>query len=408
MSWIYQRFPRWYPDHRDMIVFSLVARLNGYQQLNRDNHERRMVQIRAELDRLGVHEFACTPYDAPAWDAMRPAWMLTDEEQRTWRAVVPIVCFMYVRMHHVDRVKRQLGGEQQVPEDPVNLDGLLAEACRVRFLSPADALDDPRLDALPDDVPATASQPRDILSLPRDVPFTTKKRRRFRPDIRRQARGGHGRGADGEPQRPIGAIDSEEEAEYDRQEDAAGTSGHGGEADTQGTHDAMGGPVIGEDIPVDDAFFDGAEHDFQASFGASQQFMEPSMDFITTVLESQFGQVADQYQRARAAAAAFEHLAPVRPPPPSTGEDMSWFPPITTPSHGQGFTSTAPVFHQWGTPPSWEYPVSHSGSGGSQYQFAPPQQPTTVIRPQPRRTQRQRHPPVCGTSSHLQPPHQHQ
>ncbi|MED6121985.1 hypothetical protein PIB30_035422 [Stylosanthes scabra] len=31
MSWIYQRFPRWCPDHRDAIVFPLVARLNGYQ-----------------------------------------------------------------------------------------------------------------------------------------------------------------------------------------------------------------------------------------------------------------------------------------------------------------------------------------------------------------------------------------
>ncbi|MED6189378.1 hypothetical protein PIB30_095496 [Stylosanthes scabra] len=111
MSWIYQR-------------------LNGYQQLNRDNHERWMMQIRAKLDRLGVHEIACTPYDAPAWDALRPVWVLTQEEQRTWLAVVPIVCFMYVRMHHVDRLKRQLGGEQQISEDPVNLDGFLAVSAR--------------------------------------------------------------------------------------------------------------------------------------------------------------------------------------------------------------------------------------------------------------------------------------
>ncbi|MED6163302.1 hypothetical protein PIB30_078501 [Stylosanthes scabra] len=65
-----------------------------------------------------------------AHDALRPAWMLTVEERRTWRAVVPIVCFMYVRMHHVDRVKRQLGGEQQIPEDPVNLDEFLSASAR--------------------------------------------------------------------------------------------------------------------------------------------------------------------------------------------------------------------------------------------------------------------------------------
>ncbi|MED6109543.1 hypothetical protein PIB30_034768 [Stylosanthes scabra] len=339
----------------------MIFRLNWYQQLNRDNHERRMVQISAELDWLGVHEFACTPYNAPAWDALRPAWMLTEEEQRTWRAVVPIVCFMYVRMHHVDRVKRQLGGEQQVPEDPVNLDGLLAvsargedqhwptrhqqwyddwrawftaerqvtitptqylimptqqyfewwqDACRVRILSPTDALDDPCLDALPDDVPAIASQPRDRLYFPGDVPFMTKKR----------------------------AIDSEEEAEYDRQEDAAGTSGHGGEADTPRTHDAGGGSVIGKDMPVDAVFFNGVEHDFQASFGASQQFMELSMDFIATISESQFGQVADRYQRARAAAAASKHLSPVRPPPPSTGPDISL-------PHRMGRGSLAPLWY---------------------------------------------------------------
>ncbi|MED6136284.1 hypothetical protein PIB30_054618 [Stylosanthes scabra] len=294
MSWIYQRFPTFCPEARDVIVFPLVSRLTGYRQMNRDSHERRMVQIRSQLDRLGVHEL-------------------------TWRAAVPIVCFMFVRMHHVDRVKRQLGGEQQIPEDLVNLDGLLTisnrgedqhwptrhaqwyhdwrgrfaperqvtitptqnpamptreyfdwweVACTSRFLSPADALDDPCLDGLPDDVFATATQQRDKLASPVDVPLTGRRRQRFRPDIKRQARGGWGRGADGEPQRPVGAIDSEEEAEYDQQEEGGvGTSGHGGEAGTQQTYDTGGEPIIGEDIPVDDAFFDGAEHDFQASFG---------------------------------------------------------------------------------------------------------------------------------------------
>ncbi|MED6168106.1 hypothetical protein PIB30_009066 [Stylosanthes scabra] len=247
-------------------------------------------------------------------------------------------------------------------------------ACTSRFLSPADALDDPRLDGLPDDVPATATQQRDALALPGDVPLTRRSRQRFRPDIKRQSLGGRGRGADEEPQRPVGAIDYEEEAKYDRQEDGGvGPSGHGGEAGTQQTYDTGGGPIFGEDIPVDDAFFDGAEHDFQASFGGpgssasaeprdTQQFMDPSMDFIATISESQFGQVAH----------------------------------------------CAPAFNPWGTPPSWEYPVSHRGSGGSQHQSAPPQQPTTVIHLQPRRTQRQRHAPACGTSSHLQPPHQYQ
>ncbi|MED6135217.1 hypothetical protein PIB30_044206 [Stylosanthes scabra] len=130
MSWIYQRFPQWCPDERNVVVFSLASRLNGLRQQSRDMHETRMVSMRRRLDRLAVHEFACTPYDEVAWDATRPPWMLADEEQRTWQAVVPIVYFMYVQMHHVDRVKIQLGGEQPILEDPVNLDRFLDVSAR--------------------------------------------------------------------------------------------------------------------------------------------------------------------------------------------------------------------------------------------------------------------------------------
>ncbi|MED6172487.1 hypothetical protein PIB30_050533 [Stylosanthes scabra] len=130
MSWIYQRFPPWCLDVRNVVVFPLASMLNGLRQGNRDTHETHLVNLRLDLDRLGVNEFACTSYDDLAWDALRPPWMLPDEEQRTWRAVVPIVCFMYVRMHHVDRVKRQLGGKQPVPEDPINMDGYLDVSAR--------------------------------------------------------------------------------------------------------------------------------------------------------------------------------------------------------------------------------------------------------------------------------------
>ncbi|MED6213443.1 hypothetical protein PIB30_093395 [Stylosanthes scabra] len=133
MSWIYQRFLQWCPAQRNVVTFPLAARLNGMRQENWDRHETRMLTARLDLDRLGLAQFACTPYVDPAWDALRPAWMLTVEEQRTWRVVVPIVCFMYVRMHHVDRVKKQLGGEQQIPEDPINLDGFLSASTRGRI-----------------------------------------------------------------------------------------------------------------------------------------------------------------------------------------------------------------------------------------------------------------------------------
>ncbi|MED6213232.1 hypothetical protein PIB30_091195 [Stylosanthes scabra] len=128
---------------------------------------------------------------------------------------------MYVRFHHVDRVKRQFGGEQPVPLTPVNLDGFLgatargddrwwpdelaywygfwhnqmsrdhqiqimptrhpgwpsreytdwwAVTCRQWFLIQDRLLQDPRGFQLPGDVPPAASQERDPIVLPRDAP----------------------------------------------------------------------------------------------------------------------------------------------------------------------------------------------------------------------------------------------
>ncbi|MED6110651.1 hypothetical protein PIB30_044872 [Stylosanthes scabra] len=197
MSLIYQRFPQWCLPQRNVVMFPLAAR-----------HDRRMIAARADLDRVGLGQFVCTPYDDLAWEPLRPAWMLTVEEQLTWRVVVPIG-------------QETARGEQQVPADPVNLDGFLAasargedqwwpvknaewyEAWRGRFGE--EQQDDLRLEDLPEDIPLTTSQPRDALRFPGD-------RSRW------------------EPQRPVGAMDSEEEEEYARQEDMPGSSGHGGQA----------------------------------------------------------------------------------------------------------------------------------------------------------------------------------
>ncbi|MED6137164.1 hypothetical protein PIB30_062491 [Stylosanthes scabra] len=88
------------------------------------------------------------------------------------------------------------------------------DACRVRYLSPQDALDDPRLDDIPDDVPLKASQQRDRLTLPADVPLTRRCGREFKLDIQRHVRGGRGRGPSSEPQKPVGAMESKEEEEF--------------------------------------------------------------------------------------------------------------------------------------------------------------------------------------------------
>ncbi|MED6113831.1 hypothetical protein PIB30_074542 [Stylosanthes scabra] len=165
------------------------------------------------------------------------------------------------------------------------------DACRACFLSHQDALDDPRPDDIPDDVPLT-----------------------------RHVRGGRGRGPDGEPQRPVGVMDLEEEEEYARQEDITEPSGHGG----------------------------GAQGD--------QIHTEASLCYFLWA-----SSIVARYKIARDA----PQVQPRHPPPPCTTTDMSWIPPLTPPSEGLGVGGSAPLGHQFGTRPSWEYPHIQSGSGSS-------------------------------------------
>ncbi|MED6115088.1 hypothetical protein PIB30_086832 [Stylosanthes scabra] len=49
MSWIYQRFPQWCPNERNVVVFPLTSRLNGLRQQIKIIHETRMVRTRGRL-----------------------------------------------------------------------------------------------------------------------------------------------------------------------------------------------------------------------------------------------------------------------------------------------------------------------------------------------------------------------
>ncbi|RYR22753.1 hypothetical protein Ahy_B03g068057 [Arachis hypogaea] len=79
-------------------------------QQSMDQHETRVLRRRVSLDRLRFDEALCPP------------WFRDEEEWGTWLSAVPLLCFNIVRFHHVDRVKRQFNGEQQIPGTPVNLD----------------------------------------------------------------------------------------------------------------------------------------------------------------------------------------------------------------------------------------------------------------------------------------------
>ncbi|MED6117930.1 hypothetical protein PIB30_114604 [Stylosanthes scabra] len=62
--------------------------------------------------------------------ALIPDWMRAQSEVHTWRSAVPVVCFNFVHMHHIDRVIRQYGDEQPVPRLPVDVTRYMASTGR--------------------------------------------------------------------------------------------------------------------------------------------------------------------------------------------------------------------------------------------------------------------------------------
>ncbi|MED6179283.1 hypothetical protein PIB30_115701, partial [Stylosanthes scabra] len=62
--------------------------------------------------------------------ALIPDWMSAQPEVHTWRSAVPVVCFNFVHMHHIDRVIRQYGGEKPVPRLPVDVTRYMASTGR--------------------------------------------------------------------------------------------------------------------------------------------------------------------------------------------------------------------------------------------------------------------------------------
>ncbi|QHN78668.1 uncharacterized protein DS421_19g663310 [Arachis hypogaea] len=123
MSWIYHMFPQWCPEDMNIPTFPLV--FIGMSQQIRDYHAQRVLRWSTSLDRLALDELPWTPYADPWLQDITPDWVRSTGEWRTWLSVIPFVCFNIVEFHQSDRVKRQFGGEQTVPVNPVNVNRFL-------------------------------------------------------------------------------------------------------------------------------------------------------------------------------------------------------------------------------------------------------------------------------------------
>ncbi|MED6140324.1 hypothetical protein PIB30_092055 [Stylosanthes scabra] len=198
--------------------------------------------------------------------------MRSQPEVYTWRSAVPVVCFNFVHMHHIDRVIRQYGGEQPIPRLPVDemkhmsstgrgddvwwptrlntwrspevlvtvhfgghprstqqyYEWFARIARRGRFLSRALDLADPRWTLAPAGIPAAAVHPRDDLVMPDDA--LAPRRRQAQEPRPRQATPMRGKLSRRDQRRRLRMVEvgaaahvaeerAEEQREYDRQDE---------------------------------------------------------------------------------------------------------------------------------------------------------------------------------------------
>ncbi|MED6134263.1 hypothetical protein PIB30_035432 [Stylosanthes scabra] len=368
---------------------------------------------------------------------------------------------MYVRFHHVDRVKRQFGSEQPIPLDPVNLDGFIrasargedkwwpAEldywarehqiqivhthypdwptkeyadwwvvACHRQFLSPDRLLQDPRGAQLPDDVPPAATQARDPIVLPCDAPARRRRAQMQHPDIRRK---GEGASTSGRSDAQPGGKDVDEEAEYRRQEDipdGVEVQDQGGDDPTP--HEADIDFFSGADIELVQFILHGegsgsgsAPHaSAGGSFGHHLYGPPQEMYEILTCGEQTVDHIAHEYLASRTSDdAVYRPGHPLQPHPDPAQQCPIILPVLaaavlsvtfsgsaTLPAPGQLSHTIAPSTVLSECVTAF---TPHPQHDDPSYHSAPEPSPHQIVHPRAQRPQKDRHPAPCGTSSHL-------
>ncbi|XP_019418584.1 PREDICTED: serine/threonine-protein phosphatase 7 long form homolog [Lupinus angustifolius] len=113
-SWAYDRIPMLAPrvHNNDSQTFPLVQRWAQHLiTTNIPGHATNI--IRSMLDRLRIERFGWTPYRNITYVGPIPDVV---------RARVSLICFALVEWHATNRVMRQFGLLQPIPEDPINLE----------------------------------------------------------------------------------------------------------------------------------------------------------------------------------------------------------------------------------------------------------------------------------------------
>eukprot|EP00256_Glycine_max_P056678 XP_014624318.1 serine/threonine-protein phosphatase 7 long form homolog [Glycine max] len=83
----------------------------GNQHIGNDD----LIVFRRKLDIMKRHEFLWEPYTTTVMSMLPPICLVGS---MAWCAVVPLICFHVVEWHQPDRVLRQFGMQQPIPESP--------------------------------------------------------------------------------------------------------------------------------------------------------------------------------------------------------------------------------------------------------------------------------------------------
>ncbi|KAF7815931.1 serine/threonine-protein phosphatase 7 long form-like protein [Senna tora] len=87
---------------------------------SKENPQRLLVYYRDILDNLKDNDIVWQPYRSPDCQTEIPDYCLVGSH--VWQAHVPLVCFHIIEWHQPDRVLRQFGMDQPIPNMPVDMD----------------------------------------------------------------------------------------------------------------------------------------------------------------------------------------------------------------------------------------------------------------------------------------------